>query len=459
MQSVNPYTESVREEYDEHDEADVEEALSRAENAFEGWQERSLTDRRRLLADAGEVLRENEEKYAELMTEEMGKPISQARSEVEKCAWVCDYYAEHAGEHLQEKTVKGPEDAETYVRYDPLGPILAVMPWNFPLWQVFRFLAPHLTSGNVGLLKHASNVPGCALAIEEVLRDAGYPEDVFQSLLVGSDQIEDIIADDRVRAVTLTGSGPAGRAVAEQAGRNLKKSVLELGGSDPYIVLDDAPLDAAAETAAQARTINSGQSCIAAKRFIVHEDVYDEFVEKFVEEMEALDVGDPMDEETNVGPQAREDLMSDLQEQVDETVEMGATVETGGEPMDREGYFYPPTVLTDVPRDSPGECEELFGPVASVFRVESEEEAITLANDSQYGLGGSVWTEDLERGKDVAANVESGAVFVNELTKSDPRLPFGGVKQSGYGRELGVEGIHEFVNRKTVFVQHGVGDE
>ncbi|MDS0295126.1 NAD-dependent succinate-semialdehyde dehydrogenase [Halogeometricum luteum] len=459
MQSVNPYTESVREEYDEHGEADVEEALSRADDAFEEWRERSLTDRRRLLADAGDVLRENEEKYAELMTEEMGKPISQARSEVEKCAWVCDYYAEHAGEHLQEKTVKGPEDAETYVRYDPLGPILAVMPWNFPLWQVFRFLAPHLTSGNVGLLKHASNVPGSALAIEEVLRDAGYPEGVFQSLLVDSEQVENIIADDRVRAVTLTGSGPAGRAVAEQAGENLKKSVLELGGSDPYIVLDDAPLDEAAETGAQARTINSGQSCIAAKRFIVHDDVYDEFVEKFVEEMEALDVGDPKDEETNVGPQAREDLMSDLQEQVDETVEMGATVETGGEPMDREGYFYPPTVLTDVPRDSPGGCEELFGPVASVFRVESEEEAIELANDSQYGLGGSVWTEDLERGKEVAANVESGAVFVNELTKSDPRLPFGGIKQSGYGRELGVEGIHEFVNRKTVFVQHGVGDE
>ncbi|MDS0300433.1 NAD-dependent succinate-semialdehyde dehydrogenase [Halogeometricum sp. S1BR25-6] len=459
MQSVNPYTESVREEYDEHDETDVEEALSRADDAFEEWREWSLTDRRRLLADAGEVLRENEEKYAELMTEEMGKPISQARSEVEKCAWVCDYYAEHAGEHLQEKTVKGPEDAETYVRYDPLGPILAVMPWNFPLWQVFRFLAPHLTSGNVGLLKHASNVPGCALAIEEVLRDAGYPEDVFQSLLVGSDQIEDVIADDRVRAVTLTGSGPAGRAVAEQAGESLKKSVLELGGSDPYIVLDDAPLDEAAETGAQARTINSGQSCIAAKRFIVHDDVYDEFVEKFVDEMEALDVGDPKNEETNVGPQAREDLMSDLQEQVEETVEMGATVETGGEPMDREGYFYPPTVLTDVPRDSPGGCEEMFGPVASVFRVESEEEAVALANDSQYGLGGSVWTEDLERGKEVAADVESGAVFVNELTKSDPRLPFGGVKQSGYGRELGVEGIHEFVNRKTVFVQHGVGEE
>ena len=459
MQSVNPYTESVREEYDEHDEADVEEALSRASDAFEEWQETSLTERRRLLADAGDILRDRTEEYAELMTEEMGKPISQARSEVEKCAWVCDYYAENAGEHLQEKTLGGPEDAETYVRYDPLGPILAVMPWNFPLWQVFRFAAPHLTSGNVGLLKHASNVPGCANVIEEVFREAGYPEGVFQSLLVHSDQIEDVIADERVRAVTLTGSARAGQSVAEQAGRNLKKSVLELGGSDPFVVLDDAPLDEAAEVGAQARTINSGQSCIAAKRFIVHDDVYDEFVGKFVEEMEALQVGDPMDDDTNVGPQAREDLMTDLQEQVEETVEMGASVATGGEPLDREGYFYPPTVLTDVPRDSPGGCEEMFGPVASVFRVESEEEAIELANDSQYGLGGSIWTTDLERGKEVAAAVESGAVFVNELTKSDPRLPFGGVKESGYGRELGEEGIHEFVNRKTVFVQHGVGEE
>jgi succinate-semialdehyde dehydrogenase/glutarate-semialdehyde dehydrogenase len=459
MQSVNPYTESVRAEYDEHDDEAVEAALSRAIDAFEEWRERSLTDRRELLADAGEVLRDRDEEFAELMTEEMGKPISQARSEVEKCAWVCDYYAEHAAEHLQEKTVNGPKDAETYVRYDPLGPILAVMPWNFPLWQVFRFAAPHLTSGNVGLLKHASNVPGCAKVIEEVFSEAGYPEGVFQSLLVDSDQVEDVVADERVRAVTLTGSGPAGRAVAEQAGRNLKKSVLELGGSDPFVVLDDAPIDEAAETGARARTINSGQSCIAAKRFIVHDDVYDEFVEKFVAEMEALQVGDPKDDDTDVGPQAREDLLSDLQEQVEETVEMGATVETGGEPLDREGYFYPPTVLTDVPRDSPGAREELFGPAASVFRVESEAEAVELANDSQYGLGGSVWTTDLERGKEVAGRIDSGAVFVNELTKSDPRLPFGGVKDSGYGRELGGEGIREFVNRKTVFVQHGVGDE
>ncbi|SFR66237.1 NAD-dependent succinate-semialdehyde dehydrogenase [Halogeometricum limi] len=459
MQSVNPYTESIVEEYDEHDEEDVEAALSRAAETFEEWRATSLTERRGLLTDAADVLREREEKYAELMTEEMGKPITEARSEVQKCAWVCDYYAEHAAEHLQEKTVQGPEDAETYVRYDPLGPILAVMPWNFPLWQVFRFAAPHLTSGNVGLLKHASNVPGCAKAIEEVFRDAGYPEGVFQSLLVGSDLVEEIIEDDRVRAVTLTGSGPAGRSVAEQAGKNLKKSVLELGGSDPHIVLDDAPIAEAAETGARARTINSGQSCIAAKRFIVHDAVYDEFVDRFVSEMEALQMGDPKDEDTDVGPQAREDLMEELHEQVEDSVEMGAEVRLGGEPEDGEGYFYPPTVLTDVPRDSPAGCEELFGPVASVFRVESEAEAVELANDSQYGLGGSVWTTNLERGKGVAARVESGAVFVNELTKSDPRLPFGGVKDSGYGRELGVEGIHEFVNRKTVFVQHGVGDE
>ncbi|MDY7081853.1 MAG: NAD-dependent succinate-semialdehyde dehydrogenase, partial [Halobacteria archaeon] len=342
-------------------------------------------------------------------------------------------------------------------RYEPLGAVLAVMPWNFPFWQVFRFAAPNLTAGNVGLLKHASNVPGCALAIEEVFEKAGYPENVFRTLLIGGSDVEGVIEDDRVKAVTLTGSEPAGRSVAETAGRELKKTVLELGGSDPFIVLDDADLDSAAETGATARNINSGQSCIAAKRFIVHEDVYDDFLEKFKQEYESLVVGDPMSEETDIGPQSREDLMQELHEQVKASVEAGAEVVTGGQIMEREGYFYEPTILTNVPEACPASSEEVFGPVAAVIRVDSEEEAVEVANDSSLGLGASVWTADLERGERIAGRLEAGCTFVNELVKSDPRLPFGGIKDSGYGRELGREGIQEFVNRKTVWVQHGNG--
>ncbi|MFC5972479.1 NAD-dependent succinate-semialdehyde dehydrogenase [Halomarina salina] len=453
MDRENPATEESLEPVETDDADDVEAALALADEVYPSWSERRLEERRQLLADAADVLRENEEEYAQLMTREMGKPITGARSEVEKCAWVCEHYAEYAETYLADDVHQSSPEAKALTSYEPLGPILAVMPWNYPLWQVFRFAAPNLVAGNVGLLKHASNVPGTAEIIEEVFLEAGFPEGAFQSLIVGSDAIEGVIEDERVRGVTLTGSEPAGRAVAETAGRELKPSVLELGGSDPFVVLDDADVETAAEVGVQARTLNSGQSCIAAKRFIVHDAVYDEFVDAFVEEMEALTVGDPSEEDTDVGPQAREDLMKDVHEQVQDTLDAGATLETGGEPLDGEGYYYPPTVVTDIPRDATMATDEVFGPAAAVFRVESEEEAIGLANDSSYGLGGSVWTEDLDRGERVARRVESGCVFVNELTKSDPRIPFGGVKNSGYGRELSEHGMKEFLNEKTIWVQ------
>jgi succinate-semialdehyde dehydrogenase/glutarate-semialdehyde dehydrogenase len=453
MDAINPATGERIATYDEHDATDVEAALERAQSTFESWRERPIREREELLADAAEVLRDNEEEYARTMTAEMGKPIAQARGEVEKCAWVCDHYAKHASSYLSPEGHPSPPGSEVKTVYDPLGPVLAVMPWNFPLWQVFRFAAPYLTAGNVGLLKHASNVPGCALDIEAVFREAGYPEGAFQTLLIGSSKVSDVIADDRVRAATLTGSGPAGRAVAADAGENLKKTVLELGGSDPFVVLDDADLDEAAETGAWARNLNGGQSCIAAKRFIVHTDVYDDFLDRFLAEVEALVVGDPTDEDTDVGPQAQPHLMEELHEQVRASVEAGATVLTGGEPLDREGAFYPPTVLADVPEGCPADSEEVFGPVAAVFEVDGEAEAVEKANDTQFGLGCSIWTEDRERGERVARRIDAGCTYVNQLTKSDPRVPFGGVKESGYGRELSEAGIHEFVNRKTVWIE------
>ncbi|MFC6940996.1 NAD-dependent succinate-semialdehyde dehydrogenase [Salinirubellus sp. GCM10025818] len=453
MDAVNPATGERIDTYEEHTGDDADAALDRATEAFEEWRERPLREREELLASAAEVLRENEERYAEIMTREMGKPITQARSEVEKCAWVCDHYAENASAYLNPEPHPSPPGSDVETVYDPLGPVLAVMPWNFPFWQVFRFAAPYLTAGNVGLLKHASNVPGCAMAIEEVFREAGYPDDVFQSLLLPSDLIDDMLADERLRAATLTGSGPAGRAVASTAGKNLKKTVLELGGSDPFVVLDDADVEAAAETGAWARNLNGGQSCIAAKRFVVHTDVYDEFLDSFVEEVESLTVGDPMDEDTEVGPQAKADLMEEFHEQVEASVEAGAEVLTGGEPLDREGAYYPPTVLTNVPEGYPADSEELFGPAAAVFEVDDEEQAVEKANDTQFGLGASVWTEDRERGQRVARRIDAGCVYVNQLVKSDPRVPFGGIKESGYGRELSGVGIREFVNRKTVWVE------
>ncbi len=459
IESTNPATGDVVDSFEATSETEREDRLEQATETFAEWSETPIETRQRLLARAAEVLRENADEYAELMTEEMGKPIGQARDEVEKCAWVCDYYAENAAEHLQDEVIASDESARTLVAYQPLGPVLAIMPWNFPFWQVFRFAAPNLAAGNVGLLKHASNVPGCARAIEDIFERAGFPEGTFTSLLISSDEISEVIEDDRIRAVTITGSDGAGRSVAEAAGSQLKKTVLELGGSDPFVVLEDAPMDETVETAVQARLINNGQSCIAAKRFIVVDDVYDEFVDRFTDEMAAQTVGDPMDGDTDLGPQARPDLMAELHEQVEETVEQGGELELGGEPMDREGAFYPPTVLTDVPEDAPADQEELFGPVATVFRVPDEDAAIEKANDTRFGLGASVWTADLERGERVARQFESGLAFVNELVKSDPRLPFGGVKDSGYGRELAERGIKEFVNTKTIWVQQDDGDE
>jgi len=453
MDVVDPATGEQVDSYDDHTESDVEDALEAADGAFAEWRERPLREREELLASAAAVLRDDEDEYAATMTREMGKPIDQARSEVRKCAWVCEHYAEHASSYLQPEGHPSPPGVDVQTVYEPVGPVLAVMPWNFPFWQVFRFAAPYLTAGNVGLLKHASNVPGCALAIEDVFREAGYPDGVFQSLLVSSDLVEDVLADDRVKAATVTGSGPAGRAVASNAGENLEKTVLELGGSDPFVVLDDADLDAAAETGAWARNQNGGQSCIAAKRFVVHADVYDEFLDRFVDEVESYTVGDPRDEETDVGPQARQDLMDDLHEQVETSVDAGATVETGGGPLDREGAFYEPTVLTDVPEGCPADTEELFGPVAAVWAVEDEDAAVAKANDTQFGLGASVWTADRARGERVARRIDAGCVYVNQLVKSDPRVPFGGVEESGYGRELSGAGIREFVNRKTVWVE------
>ncbi|ELZ95593.1 NAD-dependent succinate-semialdehyde dehydrogenase [Haloferax volcanii] len=459
MKSINPATEEVIETHEEHDEATVDARLDAAWDRFESWRETPISRREKLLAAAADVLREHSEEYATLMTEEMGKPVEQAVSEVEKCAWVCDYYAEHASEFLQDEHIGTVPGSKTYVSYEPIGPVLAVMPWNFPFWQVFRFAAPHITAGNVAVLKHAPNVFGCADAIASVFERAGYPDDVFTSLRIPAERVAGVIEDDRVRGVSLTGSTRAGRAVAETSGRELKPTVLELGGSDPFVVLDDAPLEATAKQAARARTQNNGQSCIAAKRFLVHEAVYDEFVERFTEEMRALTVGDPTDPETDVGPQARADLMETLHEQVTASVEAGATLRLGGEPLDRPGHYYPPTVLTDVPEDAPARTEELFGPVATVIRVEDEAEAVRVANDTPYGLGASVWTADAERGEALTTKLTAGNVAVNHVVASDPRVPFSGTKDSGYGTELSRHGIREFVNTKTVWVEDAPADE
>ena len=455
MDVENPATGDIIDSYEELSDEELSEAIERADKRYQEWSNRSIQEREEFLANAADVLREEKQRYAEVMTKEMGKPIPQAIAEVEKCAWVCDYYAKRAGRYLSDEVHSSPPGVDARTVYEPLGVVLAVMPWNFPFWQVFRFAAPYLTAGNTGLLKHASNVPGCALAIQEVFEKAGYPEDVFQSLLVSSDKVDDIIRSQQVEGVTLTGSGPAGAAVASTAGDEVKKSVLELGGSDPFIVLGDADIDAAAETGAWARNQNGGQSCIAGKRFIVVDDVYDEFLNKFKQEFNDLTIGDPMNENTDVGPQASQSLMQSMHGQVEESIEAGANVVVGGEPMDGEGYYYPPTILTDVPEGCPADEEEVFGPVAAVYRVNNTQEAIAKANDTVYGLGASIWTTDMEKGRDVASQINAGCVYVNELVKSDPRVPFGGVGISGYGRELSEAGIKEFTNRKTVWIEEG----
>ncbi|MCF7805221.1 MAG: NAD-dependent succinate-semialdehyde dehydrogenase [Candidatus Marinimicrobia bacterium] len=451
LRSVNPATENMISSYDEHSNAEIETTLKSATNAFEQWRELSFRGRAELMGRAAETLRTRNDEWAQLMTQEMGKPITEARAEVEKCAWVCDYYAGEAEKFLQTETVQ-TDAKKSMVRYEPLGPVLAVMPWNFPFWQVFRFAAPGLMAGNVGLLKHASNVPGCANAIEEIFRDAGFPDGVFQSLLIGSEKVGQIIRDDRVMAVTLTGSGIAGRNVAEIAGNSLKKTVLELGGSDPFLVLGDADIEKAVQVGVNARCINSGQSCIAAKRFIVVQERLGEFMQRYVEEMRTLKVGDPMNEETQIGPLAREDLRADLHDQVKQSMLDGADLLLGGDPVDGKGYFYQPTVLANVQKGMAVYEEETFGPVAAIIPAESEQDAIDIANDTKYGLGASLWTQDLDKAEALSRDIEAGCVFINEMVKSDPRLPFGGIKKSGYGRELSYHGIREFVNTKTIWI-------
>jgi succinate-semialdehyde dehydrogenase/glutarate-semialdehyde dehydrogenase len=451
MQSINPATGQLLATYEEQSEREVESRLARAEAAFPRWRDSDFATRGGLLGAVAAHLRANRDRYALLLTEEMGKPIGQAAAEIEKSAWACDYYAENAEAFLSPEQVE-TDAGRSFVRFDPLGAVLAIMPWNFPFWQVFRFAAPALMAGNVALLKHASNVPGCALALEEIFTAAGYPDGVFTTLLIGSGATEAVITHPVVTAVTLTGSEEAGVAVATTAGTVLKKVVLELGGSDPFLVLEDADLEPCVATAVTARIINNGQSCIAAKRFIVVKEVAAEFEARFADRLRALRVGDPRAPETERGPLARPDLVNDLHRQVQESVASGARLVTGGRPLDMPGFFYAPTLLADVRPGMPGFDEETFGPVAALIQARNAGEAVELGNLSRFGLGASLWTRDTRRAEELARRIESGAVFVNGLVKSDPRLPFGGVKRSGYGRELSRFGIREFVNVKSVWI-------
>jgi succinate-semialdehyde dehydrogenase/glutarate-semialdehyde dehydrogenase len=451
MTSVNPATGETFGRFEELSDAELEARLARAAETFRAWRRRPFAERAALMRRAADVLDERKEHWARIMTLEMGKTLKSAVAEAEKCAWVCRYYADHAERFLADEEVKASA-TRSFVRHLPLGPVLAVMPWNFPFWQVFRFAAPALMAGNVGLLKHASNVPQSALAIEEVFRLAGFPEGCFQTLLVGSARVARIVEDDRVVAATLTGSEWAGAAVAATAGKVIKKTVLELGGSDPFVVMPSANLDAAVKTAVTARCINNGQSCIAAKRFVVHEAIYERFERDFVARMAALKVGDPMEPATDVGPLATAAELEKLREQVDAAVRDGARLLTGGKPLGGKGFYYPPTVLTGIPRSSVAYREEIFGPVAMLHRVRDLEEAIAVANDVPFGLGSSAWTNDPEERRRFVDDLEAGATFVNAMVSSDPRLPFGGVKRSGYGRELARDGIREFVNVKAVAI-------
>lgn len=450
--SINPATGETIKTFEPLNETQIDEKLQRAAETFTSYRRVTLAARESMMLRAADILETEKDNFARLMTTEMGKPIKGAVGEVEKCAWVCRYYAETAKQHLADQIVE-TNAARSYVRFQPLGPVLAVMPWNFPFWQVVRFAAPALMAGNVGLLKHSSNVPQCALAIEDIFLRAGFPEGAFQTLLVGSEAVQRILEDARVVAVTLTGSEPAGRSVASIAGKQIKKTVLELGGSDAFIVMPSAELEEAVTTAVKARTINNGQSCIAAKRFIVAAEIYDEFERRFVEEMKALRVGDPLKESTDIGPLATEQILKDVDDQVKTSVAAGALVLTGGKKINGPGNFYEPTVLANIPHDSPAYCEEVFGPVALLFRVNSIDEAIEIANNTTFGLGASAWTSDEQQRERFIDELEAGCVFINGMVASDPRLPFGGIKNSGYGRELGEFGIREFVNVKTVWIK------
>ena len=449
--SINPATGETLRTFEPLSEDQIEEKLERATETFRSYRRRPFAERARRMRQVAEILEKDKERFGRTMTTEMGKPLAVAVGEAVKCAWACRYYAEHAERLLADEIVE-TNASRSYVHYQPLGPVLAVMPWNFPFWQVFRFAAPALMAGNVGLLKHASNVPQCALEIEDIFLRAGFPEGAFQTLLISSGQVRRVLDDPRIRAATLTGSEPAGSQVAAQAGRQIKKTVLELGGSDPFIVMPSADLEAAARTAVQARTINNGQSCIAAKRFIVSEQIAEEFEGRFVRGMEELRVGDPLEAETDVGPLATAEILETLDQQVRESVAAGARLLAGGRRLEQPGNYYAPTVLAGIPEQAPAYREELFGPVAALFRVRDLDGAIRLANATDFGLGASVWTRDPAERARFIDEIEAGMVFFNGMVVSDPRLPFGGVKHSGYGRELGVHGIREFVNIKTVWI-------
>jgi succinate-semialdehyde dehydrogenase/glutarate-semialdehyde dehydrogenase len=450
--SINPATGDELKTYDEMTPDQAALAVTQAHETWTVWRRTSSAERAQLMRRAASILRERKYTLAKLMALEMGKPLKQGIAEAEKCAWVCDYYAENAEAHLAPDVIK-TEASKSYVAFEPLGVVLAVMPWNFPFWQVFRFAAPALMAGNTGVLKHSSNVPGCALEIEEIFAHAGFPTGALRALLIGSRQVQAVIEHPLVRAVTLTGSTPAGKSVAAQAGAVLKKTVLELGGSDPYLVLEDADLDIAVQTCVNSRLLNSGQSCINAKRFIVVESVLPSFTEQYVALMKSKKVGDPLLDETEVGPMARHDLRDELHQQVLASISLGARLLLGGRIPSGPGAYYPPTVLADVRPAMPAYDDELFGPVAAIIKAKDERDAVRIANDSVFGLGAAVFTRDVKRGERIAGELEAGSTFVNALVASDPRLPFGGIKQSGYGRELGSFGIKEFVNIKTVLIK------
>ena len=458
ISAVNPATEEVIASFDAFGRDEVEMALAETHDAFLEWRDRPIAERAVPMRALARLLRERSERYARLATLEMGKPIVEAKAEIEKCAFGADHFAQNAARYLADEEIRA-NARRSIVAFQPLGVVLAVMPWNFPFWQVIRFAAPALMAGNAAVLKHASNVPQCALAIAEAFRDAGFPQGLLRTVLVSGSAIEPIIADERIRAVTLTGSSDTGSRIAELAGRALKKTVLELGGSDPFIVLGDADLQLAATTAVRARNQNNGQSCIAAKRFIVVDSVAEEFERRFAKGVEDLVVGDPMDTKTQVGPLARRDLLDALERQVDESVRAGARVLTGGERLTGKGYFFTPTVLVNVTRDMAAFREETFGPAAAVIRVRDGDEGVRVANDSAYGLGASIWTGDTALGERLARRIESGSVFVNGMVASDPRLPFGGIKRSGYGRELSAFGAREFTNIQTIWIGPAEGQQ
>ena len=454
--TINPATGEALRTFQPLSDGEIEQKLQRAADTFAQYRRTPLQQRTQCLSQAAAILEAEKDKLGRLMATEMGKLVQAGRDEAAKCAWACRYYAEH-GERLLADEVVPTDATRSYIHYQPLGVVLAIMPWNFPFWQVFRFAAPGLMACNVGLLKHASIVPQCALAIEDVLRRAGFPEGAFQALLIGSEKVPQLLDDPRVAAATLTGSTPAGSQVASQAGKAIKRTVLELGGSDPFIVMPSADLEQTAKVAAQARTINNGQSCIAAKRFIVHERIYDEFERRFVRAMESLKVGDPLDETTQVGPLATEQIRQGVDEQVQEMLKMGARLLTGGKRLERPGFFYAPTVLADIPPGSPAQRDEIFGPVASLFRAHDLDDALRIANDTPFGLGSSIWTNDEGEQARFIEEIQAGMAFVNGMVTSDPNLPFGGVKQSGYGRELSEYGIREFQNIKTVWIKDQSG--